>query len=218
VVCWHRRYRLGDEQPECDPNEYLERLACEHDARLRKWADLRESALRRYCERDGTMLRIERVYQSHLKRVLDEHFILLPLYLYDHSGISISTGKFSCPWDSGRVGFIYCSKETARKEWGPQFYPGISEAEIMKKAEAYLDGEVETYDAYLRGDVVGYIATDPDGEQIDSCWGFYPDEKGDWPDAIEQARDEIDAWAESQEKEATEAAYWAARDVETVAK
>ena len=27
--------------------------------------------------------------------------IALPLYLYDHSGITIRTSPFSCPWDSG---------------------------------------------------------------------------------------------------------------------
>ena len=43
-----------------------------------------------------------------------------PLYLYDHSGISISTGSFvgrapHAEWDSGPVGFIYMDKETAMK-------------------------------------------------------------------------------------------------------
>jgi len=207
MVCWHRRYNLGDEKPGVTPEEYLERLACERDVRLRKWADLRESAHHRYCERDMTMIRIERVYQEHLKRALDEHFYILPLYLYDHSGVSISTGPFSCPWDSGQVGFIYCSADRAQKEIGPQF---------RSKIEECLKSEVETYDAYLRGLVVGYVAEDPDGEHIGSCWGFYPDDKGNYPDALEQARGEIDSWAETQSEETTEAAYWAARDVETV--
>ena len=30
-----------------------------------------------------------------------------PLYLYDHSGLAISTKPFSCPWDSGQIGVIY---------------------------------------------------------------------------------------------------------------
>lgn len=28
--------------------------------------------------------------------------ILIPVFLYDHSGLRISTGPFSCPWDSGQ--------------------------------------------------------------------------------------------------------------------
>ena len=37
--------------------------------------------------------------------------VILPLYLYDHSGITISTTPFGDPWDSGRVGFIYMTRE-----------------------------------------------------------------------------------------------------------
>ena len=43
--------------------------------------------------------------------------VILPLYLYDHSGITISTGMFSCPWDSGQIGFIYVSKQKVRDEF-----------------------------------------------------------------------------------------------------
>ena len=36
--------------------------------------------------------------------------VILPLYLYDHSGITMNTCGFSCPWDSGQVGWIYADK------------------------------------------------------------------------------------------------------------
>jgi hypothetical protein len=94
--------------------------------------------------------------------------------LYDHSGITISTGSFSCQWDSGQVGFIFVSKHKVQKE-------GIDET----KVEDYLNGEVETYDQYIRGDVFGYkvykVSTCDLGheheEELDSCWGFYGDEE-----------------------------------------
>ena len=43
--------------------------------------------------------------------------VILPLYLYDHSGITIATTPFSCRWDSGQVGFIIISKEKMRHEY-----------------------------------------------------------------------------------------------------
>lgn len=47
---------------------------------------------------------------------------ILPLYLYDHSMLSISTGCFAgrahhAEWDSGQVGYIYIDKETATKNF-----------------------------------------------------------------------------------------------------
>ena len=46
--------------------------------------------------------------------------VILPLYLYDHSGITMNTCGFSCPWDSGQVGWIYASamdSSFSRKMW-----------------------------------------------------------------------------------------------------
>jgi len=37
--------------------------------------------------------------------------VFLPVYMYNHSGITISTHPFSCPWDSGQLGWIYCTKK-----------------------------------------------------------------------------------------------------------
>ena len=37
--------------------------------------------------------------------------VVLPLYLYDHSGITISTSRFSSRWDSGQIGFIFAKKK-----------------------------------------------------------------------------------------------------------
>jgi len=44
--------------------------------------------------------------------------IILPLYLYDHSGITMRTTPFDCHWDSGQVGLIFVSKKKARAEFG----------------------------------------------------------------------------------------------------
>ena len=41
--------------------------------------------------------------------------VVLPLYLYDHSGISMSTSGFADRWDSGQVGIIFMSPEKMRE-------------------------------------------------------------------------------------------------------
>ena len=37
--------------------------------------------------------------------------LIKPLYMYDHSGITISTSPFSCRFDSGHVGWIFISEK-----------------------------------------------------------------------------------------------------------
>jgi hypothetical protein len=102
---------------------------------------------------------------------------ILPLYLYDHSGITISTSSFNDRWDSGQIGFVYVTKKSVREDYGvKRISPKVSE-----KALKVLEGEVETYDQYLRGDVYGYevykVKTCELGheheEEMDSCWGYY---------------------------------------------
>ena len=72
--------------------------------------------------------------------------VVLPLYLYDHSGQSISTTPFGCPWDSGQVGFIYASKADILREYGGK----ILTKKKKEQAISLLIGEVNTYDTYLR--------------------------------------------------------------------
>ena len=80
--------------------------------------------------------------------------IILPLRLYDHSGISMSTTTsypYNDQWDSGQVGWIYTTKEMMTKLWGdslPRCW--------KKKAVEVLISEVEEYDTYLRGEVYGF--------------------------------------------------------------
>lgn len=130
MACWHRRYRLGDVQPEEAPQDYRDALP------------------------EGT--------------------VVLPLYLYEHSGITISTDPFSCPWDSGQVGFIYATPERIKEIGTP-----------ADRVEECLRAEVETYDKDLRGDVWGFVVQsrpaaacsecerENEWTDKDSCWGFY---------------------------------------------
>lgn len=95
--------------------------------------------------------------------------VILPIYMYDHSGLTISTTPFNCQWDSGQIGFIFISKAKARKEFSKKRLS----VQFIKKLEDYMFGEVETYDQYLTGDTYGFKLLDEQGEEVHSCWGFF---------------------------------------------
>ena len=96
--------------------------------------------------------------------------VILPLYLYDHSGITMNTTGFHCPWDSGQVGWIFISKEKMRKEYS---YKRVSQ-KLIKRVSEYLKAEVKTYDQYLTGDCYGYCITNTEtDEEMDNCWGYF---------------------------------------------
>jgi hypothetical protein len=100
--------------------------------------------------------------------------LALPVYAYEHSGITISLGSFSCTWDSGILGMAYITKETVKKEFGWM--------RLTKKRREHLtrilNAEIETYDNYLTGAV--YLvaiqkkcAACNAWEYVDSCGGFF---------------------------------------------
>jgi hypothetical protein len=112
--------------------------------------------------------------------------VILPVYLYDHSGITISCRPFSCPWDSGQVGYIYATYEQIRKEYNVKHVT----TKVIEKVKNRLRSEIETFDNYLTGEVYGFTVEDEDGEMVDSCSGYYG-ENG-IKDAINTAKDSID--------------------------
>jgi len=144
----------------------------------------------RYNLGDKTDLTIDEI-NEHVKR---KDVVSLPLYLYDHSGITINTTGFSCPWDSGQVGYIYADRADILSEYGGK----ILTKKLRSKIEEYLKNEVSEYDQFLRGEVYGYNVTKPvkcdscgnvEAEDIGSCWGFYGDYEGY---ILEEARSTVD--------------------------
>ena len=120
---------------------------------------------RRYVLGDKHNLSMEEVHRL----ANDPQNESLPVYMYDHSGYTIATTPFSCPWDSGQLGHIVVTDVEMRKEFGVKRLT----KELRAKALKQLQQEVETYDEYLRGEVYGYVAEDEGGNHLDSCWGYY---------------------------------------------
>jgi len=164
LICWHRRYRLGDSHQFDSPEALLRALAG-----ISEESDLSMDRLRDRAARKA---------------------ILLPVFLYDHSGLAMNTIGFHCPWDSGQVGFVYVTLEAVRKEFGVK---RVTMA-MRERAADILRGEIATYDAYLGGRVYGYVV-EADGEEIDACWGFVGDYE---TDCLPEARRAVPAPAPKQ--------------------
>lgn len=101
---------------------------------------------------------------SEIKEVwdwIDKNVYYLPVFVYIHSGVSLSTNPFSCGWDSGNNGYIYALK----KNWQGGDNP-LNQ----------LEDEIKTFDDYMQGNVWDYEITDSNGEYVDSCCGYI----GDW--------------------------------------
>lgn len=114
--------------------------------------------------------------------------VILPIYMYSHSGDSVSTEPFSCPFDSGQIGYIYTTRE--------KILEGRSTKRLTKKlkddAAALLRGEVSTYNQWMQGEFYAYVIDPVDEEDtcgpLDEYCGDYWDEKS----AEEDARATID--------------------------
>lgn len=136
-------------------------------------------------DREGEKLLSHLDEEAHLRPTKEDMgrsgLVFLPVYMYDHSGISINTTGFSCRWDSGQLGWIWA-------KYNPDEY------DSRESLQKVLQSEIEEYDLYLRGEVYGYEITDEDGEFVDSCWGFIGECDGY---VLEEAREQCD-WHDKQ--------------------
>lgn len=145
MTCWHRRYALGDDHKYSDLNALLRSLAGIEDENT------------------------EYSITDLLNKVREKDYEIKLLSLYDHSGITISTSgeyPFNDRFDSMLVGVIYVDKQSVIE------HTGSTEDNWREQAIKEIDSDVDVYDAYIRGDVYGFTV-EKDGEEFDSCGGFY---------------------------------------------
>lgn len=115
------------------------------------------------------------------------YIVCKPIYMYDHSGQTISLSPFGCPWDSGCCGYIFVFKDKILNE-----FERATEDNWRDIANEIIQSEIDTYDYYIQGEVYGYcleeghtvehkdlvtgaIWTSTEYETVDSCCGFYGD-------------------------------------------
>jgi hypothetical protein len=182
MVCFHRRHALGDKHDFADDDELLKTLYTNAngggDAAERKYERLLDGFdIKEYGGYGSS--RYTRAVDSALIDAIRKEYVILPLYLYDHSGLTMNTTGFTCPWDSGQVGWIYASKDEVLREFGGK----LLTEDKRQRAKALLESEVKSYDTYLRGECYGYELY-KNGVQEDSLWGF--------PGSLDEVRDAIE--------------------------
>ena len=152
----------------------------------------------RYELGDKHSLSIQEAKDLMAKMYDERNGVCLPIYLLDHSGLSISTSNaypFNDRWDAGKVGFIYADKESIRKNFSIK---AVSQKRLEQVRQTLLS-EVKTYNQYLTGDVYGYVLKDETGEVIDSCSGYYGE-----AEALEAGKESMISnmnWEKKQETE-----------------
>lgn len=113
-------------------------------------------------------------------RTLTEKYGTLAVYpvgMIDHSGTSyyLGGGAHACDpggWDSGTIGVAIITQE------------GLDDCGTPPESwEEVARAEIEEYSAWANGEVYGWVAVDPDGETIESVWGYIMADS----DATEQA-------------------------------
>lgn len=167
MLCCHRNYSLGD----CNSNKETEEQLAE--------------ICRKYGKSDEEI--DEMTFAEEVQFILNQDDICgLPLYITDHSGISMRTYRFDA-WDSSFVGLIFVEKDFYLAQMCLKDEEGWKE-----KAKETLKSEVETYSDFLEGNVYEWTLYEPtvvirqsmdgkelsrkideEGEMVDSMGGFY---------------------------------------------
>ena len=118
MACFHRRYNLGDILKDKNPEEFWQRMVQENTGI------------------DSDVLSI-----TECMEIMKPFAVWLPLWLYDHSGITIRIYPYNDTWDSRWVGWIVVRREHFESE---------------KAAIEYMRANVKTYDQYLAGETYGF--------------------------------------------------------------
>lgn len=101
-------------------------------------------------------------FNEELDQIEAEGGLVVPIYMLDHSGVSVSLSPFGDKWDSGCGGYAVLTKIEI-----DSVFDGDKD-----KAMAELSHVVKVIDARLEGRIYGMYTYDPANEVDDSIWGF----------------------------------------------
>ena len=166
----HRNYKIGDET--IDPRTW--HLDCSCESGEVTFTLFGEEVTRRCTLCEGWGYNTVSTREDLEKVLREEHNIVGPIFnvgMLDHSGVSYYIGggaHWSDPggWDSGTCGVIFTTRELLNETQGEGVTP--SDEQLAE----WLKGEIEEYSKWANGEVYGYVIKDPNGDEVDSCWGF----------------------------------------------
>ncbi len=181
MVCANKNYKLGEEDFGHAP----------------LYADNWDDAFALYIAQKYDLFYVDEyadegnpeAWLSKARKYVRDNIVYLPVYMYDHSGITINTTGYSCPWDSGQIGFIYVDKDKIRKEYNIKH---VTDAYIIR-AQEMLRMEVKIFDAYLTGSVLYYRVEDSKGKLVDEMHGFYIINNEEYKYMESEAKGAVDA-------------------------
>lgn len=222
LFCSYPGYELGDEQLPSDGFEEINCPKCQGTGEGPHVDD--DEPVAPDCERcDGTGWATPTVHEWANEQGA---IAIAPLFVYEHSGITMRAGTVKClpegeltradtasrarfvgddaGWDTSMVGFAIITNDDWKTCMGDT--PRTEE-----RLREIIDSEVESYAMYLEGQVYGYVVAE-DTPFADSCWGFLGDDH-----VKEEANVAAKHAAEQLAEEANERSEMAARDIVTVA-
>ncbi len=185
MLCWHSRRKLGDKHEYRFPANALVELIDKRDDQGMQYDEdkLFEWAVEQVRQRPGVSKMMQTIMDYLVLEALPAAgYVVLPLYTYEHGGITMATKPFGCEWDASQVGFICYGKKDAEKDgatWDEERIKGT------------LESVVRHYDHYLQGDVYGVrIWKDGEPEPREENYGYI----GSADDCLAEAKSQVDAW------------------------
>lgn len=107
-----------------------------------------------------------------MAKAREHNNIILPVSVYDHSMQHFYVGFPTQRWDNYITGFIWAKEEDIKENF---MVDEVTDKEL-DHTETILKGEIETFNQYANGEVYGFRTYDDEGNDDDSCYGFYGDE------------------------------------------
>lgn len=161
----HRRYNIGDEQVDHNMDCPL-CGGCGHGATQQDRDSEATCPLCEGCQSADSIAMLE-AFIKHIHKPLH----IRRVGMGDHSNVWYYLGGGASVfdpggWDSGNAGWmLYLPKH--KEMWGGDPTP--------EELDVQMAAELQEYTDWCNGAVYGYVLTDINGEEVDSCWGLIGD-------------------------------------------